>query len=289
MLFANSYIVAEKKKFTWGKFIDDFAYAPSALESVGKKLQSAHTHSYAEVRGRNDVFDEYANVMRLSLLRAEDQCTETWYFDIFNHFLTHFGQTRHVVEVGCFTGGSSRWLYVASRLFNFTLDIVDANKDFLAYARERLIDTFGGIEGNVRFFHGDLPTYVKEVAIFEQRTGTTIHHDGAHTFNECVQDFASLFYIRDNLLNLIIQDTNLRSANVDLYTFVDLAAYAVFGLAHPHTPIGKSLTTNKPLWNAKIYFEEREPEGKIIPMQGIKFLYPHPTTAFEEFFHSFAQ
>ena len=280
----NTYIIAQKRTATWGKFVEDFSYAPEAMERIGKVLQSAHTHRYDSVRGQNDIFDEFAIAMNRGSMRAEDQCTEQWYFDIFQHFLKHFGQTRHVVELGCFTGGSTRWLYVASRLFNFTLDVVDANLDNLAAARERVLDACGEIGEGVRFFHGDLCTYVDQVARHERRSATTIHHDGPHSFHECLQDFASLYFIRDTLLHLIIQDTNLRSANIDLYSFVDMAAYAVFGLNHPFQPIGKQLKVDAPVWNAKIYFEDNEPEGKIIPMRDVQFHYPHPSVTADEYF-----
>jgi len=281
---SNSFIDAQKRTPTWGKFVEDFSYAPAALERVGTVLQSAHTHNYASLLGQNDIFDEFATAMNQSTMRAEDQCTEQWYFDIFQHFLMHFGQTRHVVELGCFTGGSTRWLYVTSRLFNFTLDIVDANMDYLAAARARVIDACGEIGPGVRFFHGDLCTYVDQVARHERRPNTTVHHDGPHTFHECLQDFASLYFIRDTLLHLIIQDTNLRSAKIDLYSFVDMAAYAVFGKNHPYQPIGRQLQVDAPVWDAKIYFEDREPEGKIINMRDAKFYFPHPSVTPEEYF-----
>jgi SAM-dependent methyltransferase len=284
MNITNPFIAAQRLTPTWGKFIDDFSYAPDALETVGNALQSAHRHQYESLRGENDVFDEYAGIMTQSTMRAEDQCTEQWYYDIFHHFLTNFGQTRHVVEVGCFTGGSTRWLYVASRLFNFTLDIVDANADNLAYARERVIDAFGEIHQGVRFYHGDLCSYVEQVAVHEMRPETTIHHDGPHSFHECLQDFAALYFIRQSLLHVIIQDTNLRSTKMDFYSFVDMAAYAAFGLNHSFQPIGRALKVDAPVWDAKIYFEKSEPEGKIIPMRNIEFRYPHPSVTAEEFF-----
>lgn len=280
----NSFIVAQKQTPTWGKFIEDFSYTDEAMVRVGQAMQSAHTHRYDSVLGQNDIFDEFAIAMNQGKMRAEDQCTEQWYYDIFQHFLKHFGQTRHVVELGCFTGGSSRWLYVASRLFNFTIDIVDANADYLAAARARVLDACGEIGPGVRFFHGDLCTYVDQVARHERRPNTTIHHDGPHTFHECMQDFASLYFIRDTLLHLIIQDTNLRSAQIDLYSFVDMAAYAVFGIDHPFQPIGQQLKVDAPVWGAKIYFDDAEPEGKVIPMRDVEFRYPHPSVTAEEFF-----
>jgi hypothetical protein len=280
----NTFIAEQKRTPTWGKFIEDFSYADEAMTRVDQAMQSAHTHRYASVLGQNDIFDEFAIAMNQGKMRAEDQCSEQWYYDIFMHFLKHFGQTRHVVELGCFTGGSTRWLYVASRLFNFTIDIVDAKPDHLAAARARVIDACGEIGPGVRFFHGDLCTYVDQVARHERRPATTIHHDGPHTFHECMVDFASLYFIRDTLLHLIIQDTNLRSTQIDLYSFVDMAAYAVFGKNHPFQPIGKQYQVDAPVWEAQIYFDENEPEGKIIPMREVAFRYPHPNVTPEEFF-----
>ena len=280
----NPFIEEQRVAPTWGTFIDDFSYAPEALEMMDKNLVSAFTHKYQDLRGQNDVFDEYANLMNQSTMRAEDQCTEQWYYDIFQHFRLQFGRTRHVVELGCFFGGSSRWLYVASRLFNFTLDVVDARSTNLAATRARLLAVFGVIGPGVRFFHGDLCSYIEKVAQRERRAATTIHHDGPHSFHECVQYFAALYYIRDTLHHLIIQDTNLRSAHVDYYSFVDLAACAVFGKDHPFQPIGKSLVADAPLYQHKIYFDRTEPEGKIIPMRDIGFRYPHPSTTADAYF-----
>ncbi len=284
----NTYITQQRLVPTWGTFIEDFSFAPSAMEAVGKALISAHTHRYNSVMGQNDVFDEYANLMNQSTMRAEDQCTEKWYYDIFQHFLLHFGMTRHVVELGCFVGGSTRWLYVASRLFNFTLDVVDANLHYLAVARERLIDVFGEVGSNVRFFHGDMCTYVDKVARHEQRSAVTVHHDGPHSFQECLQDFASLYYIRENMDYLIVQDTNLRSTKMELYSFVDLAACAVFGKDHPFKPIGSSLTVDAPVFDQKLFFDPTEPEGKIIPLRDLEFRYPHPSTSAQEYFGQFS-
>lgn len=282
--FVNSFIANQRRTPTWGKFIDDFAFAEESLARVAAKLQSAHMHRYESVLGQDQFFDEFALAMNQSTMRAEDQCTEQWYFDIFQHFSRQFARTRHVVELGCFTGGSTRWLYVASRIFDFTLDIVDANLDLLAAARARVIDACGEIGPGVRFFHGDLCTYVRDVALQERRPATTIHHDGPHSFHECLQDFGALSFIRDTLTHLIVQDTNLRSAEINHYSFVDLAAYAVFGLDHPAQPIGRRLKVDAPVWNARIYFEDREPEGKVIPIQEVTFRYPHPSVTAEDYF-----
>lgn len=284
LVTSNSFITQQRQTPGWGSFIEDFSHASAAIETVGKALISAHTHRYHSVMGQNDVFDEYANLMNQSTMRAEDQCTEQWYYDIFRHFLLQYGQTRHVVELGCFVGGSSRWLYVASRLFNFTLDIVDANASYLAVTRERLLDVFGDIGPNVRFFHGDLCTYIEKVAQHERRPATTIHHDGPHSFQECLQDFAALYFIRDTLNHLIIQDTNLRSARMDYYSFVDMAAYAVFGKDHPYQPIGRQLTVDAPVYAQQLFFEASEPEGKIIPMRDMVFRYPHPSLTADAYF-----
>lgn len=283
-MFSNSYIEDQKREKSWGEFVTDFAFENEAIAIVDGLLQSRHRHDFSSVMGHNDVFDEYVAVMNACQMPTEDQCTEQWYYDVFTHFLRTNGQTRHVVEVGCLTGGSSRWLYVASRLCNFTLDIVDANINYLAYARARMIDTFGEIADNVRFFHGDVPIYIKQVAIAEQRSRVTFHHDGAHTFNECVQDFASMSFIRQNLKHVIIQDTNLRSARMDLYSFVDMAAYAVFGLNCPYDSIGKKLSLETPMWGDRIYFEVSEPEGKIIDVSQVTFKFPHPSISASEFF-----
>ena len=63
-----------------------------------------------------------------------------------------------------------------------------------------------------------------------------------------------------------------------------VAAYAVFGKNHPYQPIGRQLQVDAPVWDAKIYFEEREPERKIINMRDAKFYLPHPSVTPDEYF-----
>lgn len=284
-MFVNEYIDTARGTSGWGEFVSDFSDT-AGLSRTRASFQSAYRHNYLSCLGKNSVFDEYALLMSGTEFPAEDQCSEKYYFDVFHHFLRHFGETKHVVEVGCYAGGSTCWLYVASRLFGFTLDVVDANPNSLLYARARLQATFGEIGDNVRFFYGDVPAYVERIASRESRKATSIHHDGAHSFNECVQDFASLSFVSEDLLHLIVQDTNLRSEDIHKYIFVDSAMHAVFG-DYAFRPIGLQLNEpGAPAWNARIFFDSRRSEGQIVDMREVGFRYPHPETSKDVFFEA---
>ena len=284
-MFINPYIQTERRGDTWGTFLN-FPHPEemSMKAAVEKTFQSGQRHDYLSLRGENRVFDEYALIIAGSDFPAEDQCSEIWYFDVFLHFLKNFGKTRHLVEVGCYTGGSACWLYVASRLFGFSYDLVDVNRAYLSYTKARLEAVFGEIGPNVRFFHGDLSTWVEHVGLVEKPSDLTVHHDGSHTFNECLIDFASLSFLRDQLLHLIVQDTDLRSARLHSYIFVDSALHAVFG-DYSFTPIGAQRVDSGPLmWDARIYFDPARSEGQILDMQNVEFRYPHRDVQARDFF-----
>lgn len=217
----------------------------------------------------------------------EDQCSGKYYYDVFAVADALRTQLTKIVEVGVYTGGTSTILAGCIEDTNIQLDLVDINKRFLQYSYERIRRLFPEVAKRTRMFFGDIPTYVKNVLMKEQNTCNLIHHDGSHTFNEVIKDLASLYYVRDKINGLLIQDTNLRAGNIDTYVFVDAALYAVFGndlryydtgLTHNHTAT--------PAFQFGIhgtYWLANKPEGMYIPFALQQFHYPHPTIEFERF------
>ncbi len=115
-----------------------------------------------------------------------------------------------------------------------------------------------------------------------------LHHDGAHDFNQVVRDLGVLFYVKDKLHSIAIQDTHLRGLP-HFYNFVDAAIYAIFGFNVNYLPLGAmyseydALMTNPNEYQGN-YFIPGQAEGMYIPVSENKFSYPHPAIKIEDFF-----
>lgn len=120
----------------------------------------------------------------------------------------------------------------------------------------------------------------------EEGGNVIIHHDGAHDFGQVIRDLGSLFYIKDKLHSLLIQDTHLRGVP-EYFNFVDAAVYSIFGRDVTYAPLG-TVYNDGPVcepnrWQGN-YFMPGEPEGMYIPLAHNKFYYPHPKITLAQFF-----
>jgi hypothetical protein len=236
--------------------------------------------------GQNKIFDAIWQRWHEVPLNCEDQCSAQYYFDVVRTLRDFNGEFSHVVEVGCYLGGASSILAGCMDKFDFTLDIVDLHAPYLRFAYERIRRMYPEAEGRVRLFHGDLPSYVREVMLEEARKGVVVHHDGAHDFSLVVKDMAALSFVRDQLHAIIAQDTHLRGT-VKHMNFVDMALYAVFGTDLNYAPIGAQYgefdSQTCPNSYQGNYFLPGQAEGFVIPMAVNDFRYPHPTLPMEHF------
>lgn len=236
--------------------------------------------------GQSRIFDAIWQRWRETPLTCEDQCSAQYYFDIVRTLRDFNGEFGHVVEVGCYLGGASSILAGCMDRFDFTLDIVDISPQFLLYSYERLRRMYPDAAGRVRLFHGDLPSYVREVMMTQPRKGTIIHHDGAHDFNQVVKDMAALSFVREQLYAIIAQDTHLRGT-VKHMNFVDMALYAVFGTDLTYCPIGARYEEESPVTHPNRYqgnyFIPGQAEGYVLPMGLNSFRYPHPALSIDDF------
>ena len=236
--------------------------------------------------GQSRIFDAIWQRWRETPLICEDQCSAQYYFDIVRTLRDFNGEFGHVVEVGCYLGGASSILAGCMDRFDFTLDIVDISPQFLLYSHERLRRMYPDAAGRVRLFHGDLPSYVREVMMTQPRDGTIIHHDGAHDFNQVVKDMAALSFVREQLYAIIAQDTHLRGT-VEHMNFVDMALYAVFGMDLTYCPIGAHYdehdSVTHPNQYQGNYFIPGQAEGYVLPMGLNSFHYPHPDLSIDDF------
>jgi hypothetical protein len=249
--------------------------------SGGRAIQNGK-----QLLGRNRIFDAIWQRWTETPLQCEDQCSAQYYFDLVQTLRDFNGEFDHVVEVGCYMGGATSILAGCMDRFDFTLDIVDLNADYLRYAHERARRMYPEAAGRIRLFHGDLPAYVRHVMLAEAPRRTIVHHDGAHHFELVVKDLSALSFARDQLHAIIAQDTHLRGSP-QYMNFVDMALYAVFGKEMNYAAIGAAYdiynTVTEPNIYQGNYFVPDAPEGFVLPMHCNEFHYPHPLIPMDAF------
>ncbi|WP_211238568.1 class I SAM-dependent methyltransferase [Actinomadura rifamycini] len=274
---------------TWGTFLEpdaSIADLENPHEVLGIPILSGHHADLKAFAGYNTVFDRIADRVAGVNLAYEDQCSANHYFDVFTRIERDHRHATRIVEVGVFMGGSSTVFAGCVEPMGFELDLVDVNPVYLQFAYERIRRTFPGATPRVRMFYGDLPTYVQKVLLPETSARAIVHHDGAHDFNQVVKDISSLYFVRDRVHSLAIQDTHLRGL-IEHFNFVDAAVYAMFGVDVKYEPVGAryeegSSVTNPNQWNGN-YFLAGMSEGMYIPFEGVEWKYPHPSMDLETF------
>jgi len=238
------------------------------------------------VAGRNRFFDSIAERLHATKLTYEDQCTALYYFDLVRTLRDLAGEFDRVVEVGVYMGGASAVFGGCIERFDFDLDLVDINARFLLFSYERIRRAFPESAHRVRLFHGDVPSYVKNVLTVENLGKCIVHHDGAHDFNQVVKDLSALSFVREKLHAIIAQDTHLRGT-IKHMNFVDMALYAVFGTELAYAPIGTSYEVGDgrtaPNEYQGNYFLPGVPEGIVLPIAANAFRYPHPSMTLDAF------
>lgn len=212
---------------------------------------------------------------------TSDQCSDKHYRDVFEFLRINNGAVDHFIECGVFQGGLSVLLAGCAVAFNFQLDLIDIKPAALAATYQRIRLTFPESLPRIRLFFGELPNYVKSTMREPSFSQAILHHDGSHRFNTVVNDLASLYFIRNRLHAVLVQDTHLRHSNPADFCFVDAAVAAVFGFDLRYQPIGVTFekTTYPHLLKTEgrhdIYFVGGRPEGMMIPLAENPFLYPH--------------
>ncbi|TDD81823.1 class I SAM-dependent methyltransferase [Actinomadura rubrisoli] len=274
---------------TWGTFLEPdpaLTDAESPHEALNIPILSGHHADLKTFAGRNTIFDRTAARIERVDLAYEDQCSAYSYFDLFGRVEHSHAELTRLVDVGVFMGGSSAILAGCVEPMGLELDLIDVNDAYLQFTYERLRRLFPRAMSRVRMFHGDLPTYVGNVLSAEPQTRALVHHDGAHNFDQVVRDLSSLFFARDRVHSVAIQETHLRG-DIAYLNFVDAAVYAVFGIGVKYEPLGANFPPDAPVtspnqWDGN-YFLAGQPEGMYVVLDGADWKYPHPTMELESF------
>lgn len=274
---------------SWGTFLEPepgLADVENLHEVLGIPILSGHHADLTVFEGRNAVFDRIAARAGDVKLAYEDQCSAQHYFDVFGCVEHEHGALTRLVDVGVFMGGSAAVLAGCVEPMGLELDLVDVNPVYLQFARERVRRIFPRAMTRIRMFRGDLPTYVANVLRGEPQARALIHHDGAHDFNQVVKDLSSLYFARDRIQGVALQDTHLRGL-IEHFNFVDAAVYAMFGVDVKYEALGSRYPQNSPVtnpnqWNGN-YFLADTPEGMYVPFDGVEWKYPHPTMELDDF------
>lgn len=289
-VFASEYINSVLSDQEWGAFIEP----DKELETLSNPCEkykivppSGYKANFIPFRTLNPLFDDIAvrmNSLQSTGMNYEDQCSAQYYFDMFNVLHANANNVDRIVEIGVYLGSASCVFAGCLLPMNKTLDLIDVNKCYLRVTYERIRRSFPEAASRVRLYFGDLPSYVKNVLAHSGNTRHLIQHDGSHCFNEVVKDLSSLYFVKDKINGVMIQDTHLRSANINLFTFVDAAVYTVFGFGMKYHEIGvKFPTPTQPALNFSTYFLDNHPEGMYIPFALNNFRYPHPSMKLENF------
>lgn len=275
----------------WGTFIQpdkNLEQYSDPKEGSGVTIFSGIKADISPFIGQNAAFDVVANkiLSQIETVSYEEQCSGKYYYDMFTCIQKSQPRVERIVEVGVYLGGASCFIAGCIENTETDLHLLDLNKDFLLYAYERIRRLYPKVAERTKLFFGDLATYVHNVMIHENKTHI-IQHDGSHFFNAVVRDLSSLYYVKDKLHTIMIQDTNLRTGNINSHVFVDMALHAVFGNDFQFTPLGVTHTTTfDPCYKYNrhgTYFIPDLPEGMAIPFPQTRFHYPHPSTNLETF------
>jgi hypothetical protein len=275
---------------TFGTFIEPYAREED-IDALRQRLAPHIRSGYRSVSesdrlmGQNRIYDRIVTKLRALDLDYEDQCSAQYYFDLVRTLRDFNGQFERVVEVGVFLGGSTSYLAGCSAPFDYDLDLVDVCAPYLRFAYERARRMYPEAASRIRLFHGDLPSYVREVMMNEPERRSIVHHDGSHEFNQVVKDMGSLSYVQKSIVAVIAQDTHLRGS-AKFMNFVDMALYAVFGTDLKYASIGavynehSSMTAPDGFFGN--YFMPDVAEGVVLPMAVNRFQYPHPAHRLED-------
>jgi hypothetical protein len=219
----------------------------------------------------------------------EDQCTAKYYYDMFSIATDTIDQVDRLVEVGVYMGGATVILAGVIANTQQELVLIDINERCLLFSYERMIRSFPSVADRVRLFHGDLPTYVRDVLLPEQTAKRIlVQLDGSHAFQEVIRDLGTLSFVQDRLHGIMAQDTHLRGMPQGA-RFIDAALFGVFGGEFEYLAIGSVYNQFqeellKPNRYGGNYFLAGKPEGMYLPMSHNRFEYPHPDIAIDDFF-----
>jgi len=254
---------------------------------LGLGIKSGYRAVLQPFSGQNSLFDRIIGKHAAFASGYEDQCSAKYYADLFSLLRNSYGEINRIVEVGVLMGGATSILYGCAEMFDLELDLIDFDESCLQFTYERVRRTYGEPK-RLRLYHGEVPHYVRDILSKENDVRALIQHDGAHSFQQVVLDLGSLYYQREKVHSLAVQDTHLRGYPHG-FRFVDAAVHSIFGRNCSFTPIGtKYRASDELMMNPNAfggdYFLADEPEGIYLLMKDNEFQYPHPRIPFEAFF-----
>jgi hypothetical protein len=219
----------------------------------------------------------------------EDQCSAKYYHDIYTVLMSEAAKVDRIIEVGIFMGGSSVIFAGCAEKIDADLVMIDIGEKYLQFGYQRLIRSFPNMASRVRLFHGDLPTYTRDILVKEESDDKLmVHLDGDHSFQGVLRDVGVLSFVKDRVIGVLAQDTHLRGPPKGM-RFVDLALLAAFGGDMSFIPLGSAYEA----WQTELvnpnqyaggYFLPGKLEGMYLPMSHNSFEYPHRLITIDQFF-----
>jgi cephalosporin hydroxylase len=257
-------------------------------QKLGIPILSGHRADFSPFQGKNAIFDSIAAHAGKFYQGYEDQCSNQYYFDLFQCVKKALGEITRIVEVGVYMGGASTILAGCAHIMGLELDLVDIDAACLRFTYERIRRTFPEQAAKVRLYHGDLPSYVRDVLLSDTRAKALVQHDGSHEFEQVVKDLSMLSFVKDRIHSITVQDTHLRGLPHAMQ-FVDAAVFAVFGYDAKFSAMGTAYAADNQLMTTPNrfqgnYFLPETYEGLCLAISENSFRYPHPSVPLEAFF-----
>lgn len=277
-------------------YVNQIRYAPTfgsfiAVEDIPQKegetnlckrfgidQETIFFNDLAEDYKREDAgkFKEYLSRLSSSGVSYSRQCSIDYYRDLVRYLTDNGNGITRLVEVGTFLGGATAFLALCAKDQDFQLDLVDLNSAYLGYTHQLICRMVPEAEHRLRIFHGDFPAYVKATGI-TGNNNTFVQFDASHRFGDVVRDLVAIGQIADAVHGFAIQDTHLRSGNINGEVFVDLAVYAVFGMNAKFREIGLRVPAQPikvPSGDWELYMQPNASEGFLLELKDNIFEYP---------------
>lgn len=242
-------------------------------------LQDIHTDIMKEIQAHNPDKQYYRNSAK-------------YYAESFTVLIDELlnEQLKHkvrIVEIGPQFGDFSCQIAGLLRNIDATLDLIDIDKDNLTYAYRNIEKVFPEVLPRVKLFYGDLPLYVKNI-IEPSSDMNILHYQGSYNFNDVVRDLSSTYFAKEKIAGTFLPNLYLRNTNMNYYSFVDAAIYALFGMNIKYIKLGENATTESGLQSNDLvttFLGKNQIEGMYIPYIHNQFRYPHPQSTLDDFIY----
>ncbi len=241
------------------EYLDFFAEAvreaqPRVPHTMGTAAPERRKTNLPAIRARLDDLGNHSHTS----LKFQD--------DILNFIREHAHRGEAVIEVGCYRGGMTGQLADICAELDKRLYVIDIDEDYLEIAKASVRAVTNN--GNVRYYHGDLPGFARDRVC--NRPVILVVIDGDHSYRGVVEDITALYSMNPLPYAAAFHDFSLRYAASHLDDIrVDLAIRDSLGPRVQPWQLGEvagqgATLRTKPGEEDSHYHEQGIPEGVLL-------------------------